>query len=160
MNLLRDYLKKVDRYKNENVRSLFIGDRTILDNDIVEKMNYIEEKSKDNTGLTLTIAINYGGRDEIAVAMREIARKVKLNELSIGEINPDTITEHLYTHSLPDPDMIIRPSGEFRVSNFLLWQMAYSEFIFMDILWPDFTGKDLTKAVEIYSQRSRRFGGI
>ncbi len=156
MNLLRDYLKDAENFKDENIRVRFIGDRTPLADDIKELMAKNENDSKNATGLTLYIAINYGGRDEIVKAVQKIVQSgVKPND-----INEQLISDMLYTYDCPDPDFIIRPSGEYRISNYLIWQSAYSEFWYSDILWPDFTEKHLEKAIADFNKRNRRFGGI
>ncbi|MBR5223408.1 MAG: isoprenyl transferase [Clostridia bacterium] len=156
MNLLRDYLKDAENFKDENIRVRFIGDRTPLADDIKELMAKNENDSKNATGLTLYIAINYGGRDEIVKA----AQKIVDSGIKADEINEQLISDMLYTCDCPDPDFIIRPSGEYRISNYLIWQSAYSEFWYSDILWPDFTEKHLEKAIADFNKRNRRFGGI
>ncbi len=156
MNLLRDYLKDAENFKDENIRVRFIGDRTPLADDIKELMIKNEHDSRNATGLTLYIAINYGGRDEITHAVREIVKE----GISPETITEDVISSHLYTKDCPDPDFIIRPSGEYRLSNYLIWQSAYAEYWFSDILWPDFKPKHLDKAIEDYNKRNRRFGGV
>lgn len=120
----------------------------------------VEESSKGCTGMTLNIAMNYGGRDEIVKACKSIALKVKNSELSLDDIDEEVLSNEMYTKGQDDPDLIIRPSGEYRLSNFLTWQSAYSELVFMDILWPDFTEKDLDRAILEYNSRNRRFGGV
>ena len=159
MNLLRRYLKDAFGFKKDNIRIHFIGERERLAPDIVELMQEIEEFSKENTGLILNVAINYGGRDEIVSVARTLASMA-----ARGELQPEDITEQLCdsmtcTADSPPLDMILRPSGEQRISNFLLWQCAYSEFVYMDTLWPDFTPELLDRAIEEYGRRSRRFGG-
>ncbi len=156
MNLLRDYLKDAENFKEENIKVNFIGDRTPLADDIKELMIKNEEGSKDATGLTLNIAINYGGRDEITNAVKKIIASGTKAE----DITEDVISANLYTAGMPDPDFIIRPSGEYRLSNYLIWQSAYAEYWFSDILWPEFTAKHLEKAIDEYNRRNRRFGGI
>ena len=156
MNLLRDYLKDAENFKDENIRVRFIGDRTPLADDIKELMAKNENDSKNATGLTLYIAINYGGRDEIVKAVRKIVD----SGIKADDINEQLISNMLYTCDCPDPDFIIRPSGEYRISNYLIWQSAYSEFWYSDILWPDFTEKHLEKAIADFNKRNRRFGGI
>ncbi len=156
MNILRDYLRDSKNYIKENIKLRFIGDRSVLPEDIKQLMLTSEEDSKNATGLTCYIAINYGGRDEIVHAVREI---VSLG-IKAEDITEQTVSEHIYTSYYPDPDLIIRPSGEQRISNFLTWQSAYSEFWFTDVLWPDFTAKHIDEAVRAYSKRSRRFGGV
>ncbi len=156
MNLLRDYLKDAENFKDENIRVRFIGDRTPLADDIKALMAKNEEDSKNATGLTLYIAINYGGRDEIVKAVQKIVE----SGVKAEEVNEELISNSLYTYDCPDPDFIIRPSGEYRLSNYLIWQSAYSEFWYSDILWPDFKEKDLEKAIDDFLKRNRRFGGI
>lgn len=156
MNLLRDYLKDAENFKDENIRVNFIGNLEPLDDDIKELIKKDEDGSKNATGLNLNIAINYGGRDEITRAVREMVR----DGLKPDEIYEDTISSYLYTKDMPDPDFIIRPSGEYRLSNYLIWQSAYAEYWFSDILWPDFTPKHLEKAIEDFNKRNRRFGGV
>ncbi len=156
MNLLRDYLRDAENFKDENIRVRFIGDRAPLADDIKALMEKNENDSKNATGLTLYIAINYGGRDEIVKAVQ----KIVASGVSASDVNEQLISNSLYTHDCPDPDFIIRPSGEYRLSNYLIWQSAYSEFWYSDVLWPDFTDKDLEKAIDDFSNRNRRFGGI
>ena len=156
MNLLRDYLKDAENFKNENIRVKFIGDLEPLDDDIKELIKKDEDGSKDATGLKLNIAINYGGRDEITKAVKKIIE----SGVSADNITEETISDNLYTFGMPDPDFIIRPSGEYRLSNYLIWQSAYAEYWFSDILWPDFTPKHLEKAIDEYNHRNRRFGGV
>ena len=156
MNLLRDYLKDAENFKDENIRVRFIGDRTPLADDIKELMAKNEYDSRNATGLTLYIAINYGGRDEIVKAVQKIVE----SGVKAEDIDEKLISDMLYTKDCPDPDFIIRPSGEYRLSNYLIWQSAYSEFWYSDILWPDFKEKDLEKAINDFSKRNRRFGGI
>ena len=156
MNLLRDYLKDAENFKQENIRVKFIGDPTPLADDIKQLMKKDEDGSADATGLKLNIAINYGGRDELVHAVRRIAEE----GLSPDGITEDEISGRLYTAGMPDPDFIIRPSGEYRLSNFLLWQSAYAEYWFSDILWPDFKPRHLEQAIDDYNRRNRRFGGV
>ncbi len=156
MNLLRDYLKDAENFKDENIKVNFIGDRSPLADDIKELMVKNEQGSKNATGLTLNIAINYGGRDEITNAVKKIIN----SGISAENITEQTITDNLYTAGMPDPDFIIRPSGEYRLSNYLIWQSAYAEYWFSDILWPDFTYKHLEKAIDEFNHRNRRFGGV
>ncbi len=159
MNLFREYLKEaLERQDETDMRMVFIGDKSALDDDIVELMNEIERDSKDNKGAVVNLAINYGGRQEIVHSAKAIARKVKDGEISVDDIDEELINDNLYTSSQPYPDLIIRPSGEYRLSNFLIWQSAYSEFWFDDILWPDFSKRDLDRALLDYSKRQRRFG--
>ena len=159
MNLFREHLKEaLERQDETDMRMVFIGDKSALDDDIVELMNEIERDSKDNKGAVVNLAINYGGRQEIVHSAKAIARKVKDGEISVDDIDEELINDNLYTSSQPYPDLIIRPSGEYRLSNFLIWQSAYSEFWFDDILWPDFSKRDLDRALLDYSKRQRRFG--
>ena len=156
MNLLRDYLKDAENFKDENIKVKFIGNLEPLADDIKELIKKDEEGSKDATGLNLNIAINYGGRDEITKAVAAI-----VNEgIPAEDITEQLISEHLYTKGQPDPDFIIRPSGEYRLSNYLIWQSAYAEYWFSDVLWPDFSPKHLEKAIDDYNHRNRRFGGV
>lgn len=156
MNLLRDYLKDAENFKEENIRVKFIGDPTPLADDIKELMKKDEDGSKDATGLKLNIAINYGGRDELVHAVKAIIKE----GIPADEITEQTVSDRLYTAGMPDPDFIIRPSGEYRTSNYLLWQSAYAEYWISDVLWPDFTQKHLEQAIDDYNRRSRRFGGV
>lgn len=161
MNLLRDYLSdSLANAKKNNMKVRVIGDRSGLAPDIVEKIRLTEEASKDYTGLRFQIAINYGGRDEIVRAVRKIAEKVKANELDPSEINEGSFESMLDTAGIPAPDLLIRTSGEQRLSNFLLWELAYTEFYFPQVLWPDFGKKDLLQAIEYYGTRDRRYGGV
>ncbi len=161
MNLFRDYLNNsVDKCNKNNVRCKIIGERSRLAPDIVEAIINLEEKTKQNTGITFVIAINYGSRDEIIRSAKKIAIDAKE-----GKINPDDITEESFssfldTKDIPDPDLLIRTSGEERLSNFLMWQLAYTEFYFTDVAWPDFNKEELLKAIEKYSNRDRRYGGV
>ena len=156
MNLLRDYLKDAENFKADNIRLKFIGDLSPLSEDIKELIKKDEEDSADATGLHLNIALNYGGRDEIKNAVKKIVEE----GIPADQIDEDTVSSHLYTAGMPDPDFIIRPSGEYRLSNYLIWQSAYAEYWFSDVLWPDFKPKHLEKALEEYNRRNRRFGGI
>jgi len=156
MNIFRDYLKDSANFKSENIMLKFIGDRSGMPEDIVKLMNNAEYDSKDATGLKCYMAINYGGRDELVHAVRDIVKE----GISETDITEETISSHIYTKDYPDPELIIRPSGEYRLSNFLIWQSAYSEFWFSNVLWPDFTTDDLDRAIEDYNKRNRRFGGI
>lgn len=160
MNLLRSNLKQAEKFHGENARVRVLGDISPLESDLKSSIAEIEQKSAANTGITVCFALNYGGRQEIVEAVKLLAKDVKENRLMVEEIDEAALSNRLYTAGIPDPDLIIRPSGEKRISNFLLWQCAYCEFVFMDILWPDFTPKDLDLAISEYSKRSRRFGGI
>ncbi len=156
MNLFRDYLKDSANFKSENIKLEFIGDRSGMPEDIVNLMETAENDSKDATGLKVYMAINYGGRDELVHAVREIVKE----GIEADKISEATISSHIYTKDYPDPELIIRPSGEYRLSNFLIWQSAYSEFWFSNVLWPDFTPADLERAIDDYNLRNRRFGGV
>ena len=158
MNLLREYLKDVKNYTKDNIRVCFIGDREPLDDDIRELMAETEKTSENFNAMTLNIAINYGGLPEIANAARICAEKVKSGELRAEDITCEEIEKHLYTSSQPMPDLIIRTGGEYRLSNFLTWQSAYSELYFCDVLWPDFNAKHIEAALSEYAGRNRRFG--
>lgn len=161
MKLLRNYLKDcIKRANNNNMRVRVIGEKSRLSDDIRSKIEELEECTKNNTGLNFTIALNYGSRDEIVRAVREISKDVKDGKISESDIDDKMISDYLDTRGIPDPDLLIRTSGEERLSNFLLWQLAYTEFYFTDILWPDFNKKELIKAVEKYNERDRRFGKV
>ena len=161
MNLLRSYMKNsIKRATDNNMRVRVIGDRSKLDEDLQESILALERASQDNTGLQFTIAINYGGRDEITRAVRKIAAFAAKGALAPEMITEDLISESLDTTGLPDPDLLIRTSGEERLSNFLPWQLAYTEFYFTPVLWPDFDEKELIKAIDYYNGRDRRFGGV
>lgn len=161
MKLLRNYLKDcIKRANNNNMRVRVIGEKSRLSDDIRSKIEELEECSKNNTGLNFTIALNYGSRDEIVRAVREISKDVKDGKISESDIDDKMISDYLDTRGIPDPDLLIRTSGEERLSNFLLWQLAYTEFYFTDVLWPDFNKKELIKAVEKYNERDRRFGKV
>lgn len=160
MKILKNHLiNSIMRANNDNMRVRLIGNRKGLEQDIIDKINELEEATKDNTGLQFTIAINYGGRDEIVRAMRKISEKVLSGEIKPEDITEDMVSANLDTWDLPDPDLLIRTSGEFRISNFLPWQISYSEFYITDVLWPDFNKEELTKAIKYFSGRQRRFGG-
>lgn len=160
MLLLQNYLdifaKTAD---SENMRIKMLGNRDGLSEGLLKKIDNTVEGTKNNTGLTLNVAFNYGGRDEIVNATKSIARKVKNGELNIEDINEQIISDNLYTKDIPDPDLMIRTSGEIRTSNFLPWQLVYSEFYFTDKLWPDFGTEELDKAILEYNKRTRKFGG-
>lgn len=160
MQLFREFLSDAENYKKENVKTIFIGDRSILDQDIQDRIKECELESSTHTGLTLNMAINYGGRDEILRAARHLAADLLDNTISYDQIDENSIEARLDTAGQPDVDLIIRPSGEQRLSNFLLWQAAYAEFIFMDVLWPDFNEAAMNMALEEFAKRNRRFGGI
>lgn len=161
MNILRQYLNSFKTHvKREKLTVRVIGDRSRLDDDINELIDELWEMSKDHKGLTLTLALNYGGRDEITRAVRKLADQVKEGTLLPEQIDEAAISKELDTYYMPDPDLLIRTSGELRLSNYLLWQLAYTEFYFTDVLWPDFDKKELEKAIEYYNGRDRRYGGV
>ena len=160
MDLLRKYLDDhIKRAKRDNIRVDVIGDITRLDKDIQEKIETLKEISKDKTGLFLHIALNYGGRDEILRAVRKMAEDIKEGKKEISDIDEKFFSSYLDTKDIPDPELLIRTSGEERISNFLLWQIAYSEMNFSEKLWPDYTEKDFDEAIYNYQHRERRFGG-
>lgn len=161
MSILRLYLKDcVKKSMKNNVKCRVIGKREGLSKDIIESIEVLEETTKNNTGLNFTIAINYGGRDEITRAVKKIASQIEEGTLLASDITEQTINDNLDTCELPDPDLLIRTSGEERLSNYLPWQLAYTEFYFTDTLWPDFNEEELIKAFEKYNKRERRFGGV
>lgn len=161
MKLLRNYLKdSIERANKNDMRVLVIGDRSKLDQDIIDSINELEESSKDNKAITLIIALNYGSRDEITRAVRKISEDCKAGKCNPEDITDKTISEYLDTANIPDPDLLIRTSGEIRLSNYLLWQLAYTEFYFTDVLWPDFDEEELRKAIVQYNHRDRRYGGV
>lgn len=160
MNLFNEYLDDVRSHIDKKTRVIFLGDKTPINEVCRRKMISLEEDSAKFDEMTLLIAMNYGGRDEIVHAAKEIGRKIESGELSAEDISEEMIASHLYTAGIPDVDLIIRPSGELRLSNFLTWQSAYAELYFTDILWPDFTPKELDRALIDYSSRNRRFGGV
>ncbi|MDF2820689.1 MAG: uppS [Clostridiales bacterium] len=161
MNLLRMYMKKklADAKKN-NLVIRMIGDRSKLDKDIILKIEEIEEVTKFNTGLHLQIALNYGGRDEIVRAVKKLANDVENNKLKATDVEEKMLESYLDTKEIPDPELLIRTSGEMRLSNYLLWQLAYTEFYFTDVLWPDFNKEELMNAIYFFNKRDRRFGGL
>ena len=158
MNLLRDYMKNsVKRAMKNNMRVRVVGDKTGLDKDLADSIAELEKVTKDNTGLFFQIALNYGGRDEIVRAVRKLAES---GDVDLKTLTEKDLTDALDTAGVPDPDLLIRTCGEERISNFLLWQLAYSEFYFAECAWPDFNEAELTKAIDSYSSRTRRFGGL
>lgn len=160
MDLLRYYLQKeIDVLHKNNVRIRVIGDRTRLTPDIRENIAGAEQLTAENTTLNLTVALNYGGRQEIVRAVKDIAGSIAAGEIQATDVDEATFSRFLYTGGLPDPDLLIRTSGEQRLSNFLLWQLAYAELFFTDVLWPDFTVAKLKEAVSSFKQRERRYGG-
>ena len=161
MGLLRDYLQSdLKEVQENNVRIRFIGEREMLDADIVRKMAEIEADTLRNTGMTLCIALSYGSRQEIVNAVKKTAALVKEGDISLNDVDVKLFSDMLYTKDMPDPDLVIRTSGEQRISNYLLWQCAYSEFYFCDTLWPDFDEREFDKALIAYQHRERRFGGV
>ena len=161
MKLLRNYMVNCKKRANKNnMKVRVIGDKTGLDEDIQEKIADLEEATKNNTGLHFTIAINYGGRDEITRAAKKLCKEVEEGKLKADDIDIDMLSNALDTGDYPDPDLLIRTCGEQRISNFLLWQLAYSEFYFCDKPWPDFDKKELEKAIEAYNNRDRKYGGL
>ena len=159
MELLRLYLRsEIAELHKKNVRLLMIGDRSRFENDIIGLIEEAERTTADNTGLTLILALSYGGRQEIAAAVQAIARDAAAKQLDPAEIDENTVRRYLLTADIPDPDLLIRTSGEQRISNFLLWQVAYTEFVFLDTLWPDFSKDDLRRAICEFNSRERRYG--
>lgn len=161
MNLFRNYLKKCIKISRKNkMRVRVLGDITAFDEDIQQKIRELEEFSKDYEELFFQIALNYGGRDEIVRGIRKLAQDAVDRKVSPGEITEDVFEGYLDTAGIPDPDFLIRTSGEQRLSNYLLWQLAYTEFYFTDVAWPDFHKPELIKAIEKYNERDRRYGGV
>lgn len=161
MGFSRDIMRaERDQLHAKNVRIVWAGRRPRLWRSVIRELEAAEEMTKNNTGLTLAMCINYGGRAEIADGMKKMAQAVQKGELKSSQINEASISEYLYRPDMPDVDLFLRPSGEQRTSNFLLWQSAYAEMVYRDILWPDFTADDLYDAVLEYAQRDRRFGGV
>ena len=154
-NYLDDYSKRAD---TENIRVKILGDITALSDGMQKSIKKCMERTKDNTGVTFNIALNYGGRDEIIKAIKKIAEDVKENKLDINNITEEVVSNNLYTNGQPDPDLLIRTSGELRLSNFLPWQLVYSEFLFIDKNWPDFEEEDLDNSIIEYQKRTRKFG--
>ena len=160
MKLLRFYLDKFSKKANtENIKIKVLGDIEVLEEGLKNSIKRAIEKTKQNTGLTLSIALNYGGRAELTMAMKKIATQIKNGILNPEDITEDTIEANLYTAGIPDPDLLIRTSGELRTSNFLPWKIVYSEFIFKDKYWPEFNENDIEEAINIYQKRNRKFGG-
>lgn len=160
IELLRDYLRDAENYKKENVRVHFIGETSVFDDEIQAKMAESEDESSHFTGLHLNIAVNYGGKDEIVHAARSLVRDFQENKIRFDEIDEKALSERLYTRGQPDVDLIIRPSGEFRLSNFMIWQAAYAEYVFLNVLWPDFNERHMDEALWAYANRNRRFGAV
>lgn len=161
MQLFRFYLKRLLKVAKANqVRVKMIGDRARFDRDIVEGINRLEQETADNSGMTFVIAVNYGGRDEITRAVRRMMEAARSGSLQPEQVNEELVASYLDTRGLPDPDLLIRTSGELRLSNYLLWQLAYSEIYITDCLWPDFNRDELLKAIEHYNERERRYGAV
>ena len=160
MELFRDYIVDVRNFLSENTRMIFLGDKSAFDEDVQEKMIKLEEDTAKYDEMTLMMAVNYGGRDEITHAARILAEKAAKGEIKPEDITEQSISDNLYTAGFPDVDLLIRPSGEQRISNYLIWQCAYAEFYYTDVLWPDFTPDELDKALAEYARRNRRFGGV
>jgi len=160
MNLLRAYLKDVNNYRKENVRTRVLGERHSLDADLRIAIENVEKWSAGNDGINVNIALNYGGRDEIVHSAREAARKLLSGEIALQQIDKAMIASGMHTAGQPDVDLIIRTGGELRISNFMLWQSAYAEFVFLDEYWPDFGPGHFDSALEKFSARERRMGGI
>lgn len=161
MKLLRNYMKTcLQTAKKNRMCVRILGEKSRLDGDIRTRIAELEEATKNNDGLHFQIAINYGGRDELIRAYRKIGQKIAAGELSPEEITEETVADALDTAGIPEPDLLIRTCGEQRISNFLLWQLAYTEFYFTPVAWPDFSKEELVKAVEAYNHRDRKFGGV
>ena len=159
MGLLRDYLKSdLKEVQENNVRIRFVGERDMLEDDIVRKMSEIEADTLQNTGMTLCIALSYGSRQEIVNAVKKTAYLVKKGDISLNDIDVKLFSDMLYTKDIPDPDLVIRTSGEQRISNYLLWQIAYAEFFFTEVLWPDFNKQILEDIIKDFNARERRYG--
>lgn len=160
MLLLKNYLKKFSKNANkENIKIKILGDIEILEDGLKKSIKEAVERTKNSTGLTLNIAFNYGGRAEIVNSTKRIATMILENKISIDDIDEKLIADNLYTESQPDPDLLIRPGGELRTSNFLPWQLVYSEFYFTNKYWPDFSNDDLMEAIQTFNKRNRKFGG-
>ena len=161
MKLFKSYLEEaLSDFKDDSIVVRFIGDKSPFDRELQNLMIENEESSKNRDGMVLNIAMNYGSRDEIVRAVKNICSDVVKGDISQESIDEQLISDYLYTSGQPDPDLIIRPSGEYRISNFMLWQCAYTEFVIMNKLWPDFKESDLDEAIKIYSKRNRRYGGV
>ncbi|MDE5557997.1 MAG: di-trans,poly-cis-decaprenylcistransferase [Ruminococcus sp.] len=160
MELFRDYIVDVRNFLSENTRMIFLGDKSAFDDDLREKMIKLEQDTAHYTEMNLMMAVNYGGRDEIAHSARILAQQAVDGKIKPEDITEKSIADNLYTAGFPDVDLLIRPSGELRLSNYLIWQCAYAEYYFTDVLWPDFSPKDLDKALIEFNNRNRRFGGV
>lgn len=161
MGLFKSYLQEaLTDFKDEDIVVRFIGDTTAFEPELQQLIEENQRLSANRTGMVLNIAMNYGSRDEIVKAVKEIAADVKQDKINIDNIDCQMVSDHMYTAGQPDPDLVIRPSGEYRISNFLLWQSAYTEFVIMDVLWPDFTTDMLDDALIQFAGRNRRYGGV
>lgn len=160
MRLFGEYLGEVGDYAKDKTRLVFLGDKSAFGDTLEKRMLELEKRSAEFDEMTLMLAMNYGGRDDIVYAVKQIALLTANREIKPGDIDEGLVSSLLYTKGMPDVDLLIRPGGEMRISNFLLWQSAYAEFYFTDALWPDFTPKELDKALEEYASRNRRFGGV
>ncbi len=160
MKLLSEYLDRAYKELDDRVRVRIIGERGMLSEELLKKVEALEEYTKDRTGMVLNIALSYGARQEILHAVKECAKRIENGEITADEITVDMISGLLYTGDQPDPDLIIRPSGEKRISNFMLWQAAYSEFWYSNVLWPSFKSRHLLEAISSFQGRNRRFGGV
>lgn len=160
MRLFGEYLNEVEDYAKERTRLVFLGDKSAFGRELAERMAELEEKSADFDEMTLMLAMNYGGRDDIVHSVRQIGEMISRKEITPSDIDEGLVSSLLYTKGMPDVDLLIRPSGEMRISNFLIWQSAYAELYFTDTLWPDFTPHELDKALEDFASRNRRFGGV
>ena len=161
MGLFKSYLREaLEDFQDDDIVVRFIGDKSGFSPELQALMDENEESSKNRPGMVLNIAMNYGSRDEIVRAVKSICAKVEAGSLRAADVTEQLVADHLYTAGQPDPDLIIRPSGEYRISNFMLWQSAYTEFVIMNKLWPDFTKADLDEALRIYASRNRRYGGV
>lgn len=164
MDIFRDYLHEAEERKEENelkgFKIRFIGEKSGLPDDILFLANQLEAQSQSKTRTTVNLAVNYGGRSEIVHACKSLCQQCKDGKINVEDISQEDISSMLYTAGQPDPDLIIRPSGEYRLSNFLIWQAAYSEFLYSDVLWPDYTEADFDAALEEFAHRNRRFGGV
>lgn len=160
MKLFDEYLDEIDDFANRNTRIIFLGSKEPFSESLRKKMISAEERSKNMTGCTMMLALNYGGRDDIVYAAKKCAELARDGFMDVSDINERTFESFLYTRNAPPVDLVIRPSGEYRLSNFMIWQCAYAEYYFSDILWPDFKTSDLDKAIDEYYKRNRRFGDV
>ncbi len=156
--LVQEITEELDRFKKENLQLKVIGDLSRLDQDVYNAVQKAIDETSNNTGMTIIIALSYGSRQEIVNAVRQIAQKVKEGRLEVSQINEQVFANHLYTAGIPDPDFLIRTSGELRISNFLLWQLSYTELYFTKVLWPDFRKEQFFEAIYNFQQRERRYG--